>query len=745
MRIIFLLFLSGYSSLLTSPDQLSFIDRRKEIKKVKAPVSNSIMIHWNQYAVPFIFAKTDADLAFAIGFLHGHLRIDQLELMRRVSQGRLSEMLGPIPVIQKIDQGLRTIDFLGAGKASLQKMKPESRQWLQQFTKGLNWYISHLKHSPVTNQFIGQKLKTYREEELMAIGKLASADLNWMIYLTYLRHAGNKNWEKTFLKFLDKNGPSVSSYPNSKKLSLEEIFQFLSRSGSNSLVIAGKKSQTGSALIANDPHVGTVLPSFWLMMGVKSPSYHAVGLMVPGLPFIGTGRNKHISWGGTNIRGISSHLYDVSDVKNFKTRKERIKRRAWFPLNIEIKSTPFGPVLTDKEFLSSKKNSKIIALDWLGRKGTDEMTAFLKVMKSKNWSDFKKAFVDYQIPALSMLYADTKGNIGLVPAYGQPILKNPKETLNLVKSPKNPIIAILSPKRNLTAYNPAEAFIASANNRPFKNPAIPFSFNYSNNDRVLRMQELVKQKQKLSVEDLKKIQQDVFSKKSYQLKQIFFTAIKEYPLLLQNPQIKELKTWTGHYESHSRPAVIFYALMSALWTSYKKELDKNIIEKISFYNEYWKEVLIDWIPTKKPEEIYEITKESLSGVDKTLVAYPTWGDFTVQAQQSPLGRIPVIGSKFNLKTYPARGESDTLDKKGRSLSQKKSLISYGSSARHISDMSDPDENYFVLNGGQDSWLMNENLGDQSALWIKGEYLKIPLRPKNIKKHFKAYQSQIDPL
>ena len=740
------MFLSGCSSLFTFPDHYSFEDRRKEIKKIKAPVSDSIIIDWNQYAVPFIFAKTDADLAFAIGFLHGHLRIDQLEVIRRISQGRISEMLGPLPITQKIDQGLRTLDFLGAGKASLQKMESESRQWLKQFTKGLNWYIRHLKTSPVTNRFIGQKLKAYKEEELMAIGKLASADLNWMIYLTYLLHTGDKNWEKTFLEFLNKKGASIPSHPNSKKPSLEEIFQFLSRSGSNSLVIAGKKSQTGASLIANDPHVGTMLPNFWLMMGIKSPSYHAVGLMVPGLPFIGTGRNLYISWGGTNIRGISSHLYDVSDLKDFTVRKETIKRRGWFPLNIEIKHTPsFGPILPNKVFFNSKNKAKPIALDWLGRKGTDEMTAFLKLMKSKNWQDFKQAFVNYKIPALSMLYADTKGNIGLVPAYGQPILKDPKQTLKLIKSPKNPIMGVLSPAGNLTAYNPPEAFIASANNRPFKNPSIPFSFNYSNNERVIRMQELVKQKNKISVADLKKIQQDVFSKQSYQLKQVFFEAIKKYPSILNNPHIQQLKTWAGHYESHSRSAVIFYGLMSALWTSYKKERGKSLIKKTHLENDYWKEILIHWIPTKKPQDIYLIVKDSFFDLNKTVLAYPTWGDFTVQAQETILGRIPVIGAKFNLKAYPARGESDTLEKKGRMLSQKKSKIYYGSSARHISDMSDPDENYFVLNGGQDSWLMNKNLADQTALWVKGKYIKIPLRPKNIKKHFKAYQSQIDPL
>ena len=730
---------------MTFPDDYSFKERRKEIENIKAPVSHKILIQWNKQAIPFIFAKSDEDLAFAIGFLHGHLRIDQLEIIRRISQGRISEITGPVPLAQKIDQGIRLLNFLAAGKNSWQKMRSESRQWLKLFTKGLNWYITRVKPSPVTNKFIGQKLKPYTEEELLAIGKLASSDLNWALYIRYLRQADNKNVEKAFLDFLNKTGHSRPSYYNSKKPSLLDIFNFLSRSGSNSLVISGQKSQSGSGLIANDPHVGTTLPGFWLLMGIKSPSYHAVGLMVPGLPFIGTGRNWHISWGGTNIRGISSHLYDVSVLKekDFTSRTEIIKRRGWLSQKIKIRESPFGPVLTDFAFLKSKNFPLTVSLDWLGRKGSDEIASFLKLMKSKNWADFKKAFVDYKIPALSMVYTDTKGNIGLLPAYGQPILKKPQQTLKFIKPLDNPIVGALSPSGNLNVYNPPEGFIASANNKPFEKPGIPFSFKYSNNERIQRLKKLARQKNKISVEDLKKIQQDVFSKKSLQLNHVFLQAIKKYPEIDQNPLIQKLKTWTGHYESHSSPAVIFYSFMSALWRAYAK--DKLLEQTSNLYSDYWKELLIDWIPSKQPKEIYQLVKNSLSKVNKTALAYPAWGDFTIHTQDTLLGRIPVIGSKFNLKSYPARGENDTLDKKGRDLNDKKAKVYYGSSARHISDMSNPDENYFVLNGGQDSWLMNENLGDQTALWVKGKYIKIPLRMEKVKQEFKAFQSEIEPL
>ena len=722
------------------------MERRNEIKLVKAPVSQKVTVYWNKQAIPFISAQTDEDLAFAIGFLHGHLRIDQLEVLRRISQGRISEMAGPIPILKNIDSALRTLNFMEAGKHSIKKLHPQSRLWLNQFKKGLNWYIKHLNKQPVTNQFIGQDLKPYTLEELLAIGKLSSVDLSWFVYFKYLQYTQNKDGEKAFSKYLEKLKTDIPSHNNKETKALSDILKMFSRSGSNTLVVSGKKSNSGSALIANDPHVGIILPGFWLIMGIKSPSYHAVGLMIPGVPIIGVGRNQHITWGGTNIRGISSHLYDVSDLKekDFNIRKEKIKRRGWFSSEVEIKETAFGPVITDLNFFKFQNPSFKAALNWIGRKGTDELKTFLDLMKAKNWSDFKKAFTTYKIPAMAMLYADTKGNIGLIPAYGQPILKKPENTLDLIKPKSNPIIGVLPPTKNLNIYNPPEGFIASANNKPFEKPAIPFSFSYPGNHRILRLKEWGSTNRKIDIKYLKELQTDLFSKASLKLSRLLIQKVKSNSELYKNEYIQKLQSWEGYYTSDSSSAVIFYSLMSTLWSSYINEIKNPTLKKMTKSSDNWKSLLTEWLKTQEPEKICKTIKASLPLVEETTLNYPAWGDFTIQTQKTALGMIPFVGSKFNLDSYPGVGETDTLNKRGRGLSSDKEEVRYGASARHISDMADPDENYFILHGGQDSWLMNENLADQTKLWRKGEYIKIPLSMKKVKSEFKAHQSVIEP-
>src|SRR5690606_18695570 len=104
----------------------------------------------------------------------------------------------------------------------------------------------------------------------------------------------------------------VPSYTGSS--GFEAMFALVNRSGSNSFAVSARRSASGAALIASDPHLGVVLPNLWLSAGMQSPSHHAVGLMIPGVPVVALGRNRWIAWGGTSLHAASSDLFDVSAV-----------------------------------------------------------------------------------------------------------------------------------------------------------------------------------------------------------------------------------------------------------------------------------------------------------------------------------------------------------------------------------------------------------------------------------------------
>ena len=230
----------------------------------------------------------------------------------------------------------------------------------------------------------------------------------------------------------------ASFRPVGKEAALDDILRGLSRSGSNSLAIAGRRTKTGAALMANDPHLGLVLPNLWLLAGVKSPSFHAVGLMVPGLPFFAVGRNKMIAWGGTNMRAASSDLYDASKLAPgaITTRKETVKVRWWFDQEVSVRETALGPIISDAPLIETG-TGKPLALAWVGHQQSDEITAMLKVSRAGSFAEFKKAFESFAVSAQNMLYADVEGNIGQVMAMRLP-----------VRSARPPRDLVLDPNRN---------------------------------------------------------------------------------------------------------------------------------------------------------------------------------------------------------------------------------------------------------------------------------------------------------
>src|SRR6266850_1256945 len=101
-----------------------------------APVSQPVTIYWDDHQIPFIEARTDEDLAAALGIVHAHLRLGQMELMRRLAQGRVSEMVGRLGL--GLDRLVRTFDIGRAVPQILASMPAETRSWLEGFARGIN-------------------------------------------------------------------------------------------------------------------------------------------------------------------------------------------------------------------------------------------------------------------------------------------------------------------------------------------------------------------------------------------------------------------------------------------------------------------------------------------------------------------------------------------------------------------------------------------------------------------------------
>ena len=249
------------------------------VPRAGLPLEGKVTVHWDDHQIPFIEAASDRDAAVALGLVHAHLRLGQMEILRRISQGRLAEMAGPAAV--DIDHGLRLLDLGRAVPEIAAALPRATRDWLEAYLAGVNHYQRNVAELPHEFRVLGLAREPWTLADLLTFGRMAGADVNWLVWANLLKLRGRADWPEMWARLVDNGTASVPSFAGTDVSGLDALLAGFSRSGSNSLAIAPSRSASGGALMVNDPHLGIHLPSLWLLAGVKSPSLNVVGLKFP--------------------------------------------------------------------------------------------------------------------------------------------------------------------------------------------------------------------------------------------------------------------------------------------------------------------------------------------------------------------------------------------------------------------------------------------------------------------------------
>lgn len=703
------------------------------------PLREPVEIYWDSHQIPYVVAANDADLAFTLGYIHAHLRLGQIKLLSMLSQGRLSEMFGPVTA--KLDSSLRILNLGYASEATYISMDSDSKEWLDSFVLGLNVYQERMASPPPEFSWLGLSPEPFTPIDILTIGRLAGADVNWGKLFQYLEKSTRNpdTWPDTWNKIRTLNEQGVASdvmSVSSKSLAiLTDLLASVSRSGSNSFAIGPSKSASGQALLVNDPHLGLFTPNFFLIAGAHTPNMHLVGMMIPGLPFFALGRNPHIAWGGTNMHAASSDLFDARGVPLglVKEKTETIKIRFWRDRKIRSRWTPFGPIISDIPFLNRKLEMPI-TLKWVGHSPSNEIGAFLKANRASSTEAFSAAFTDYAVSGQNIVFASQEGDIGLVAAAKLPRRANrfPDRLILDPYAPQSGWNSMVSTSDFGTLINPPEGFIASANNRPLSSD-IPFGFFYGNNDRITRLQDVLKADRKWTTQEAMLLQKDTLSVSSLELTK-GFCSLMEHSLLQHRfaPLYWELKGWDGRYDKESRGPVAYEATLGAFRKAFENEMTEfdlastpTILARIAAFD------------TNDPQQAHTI-EAAFFAASEDFQPNKKWGDIHRVKLRHYLGNLPVFGRMFEYGDFPVSGSNQTLFKTSHSQTSARHSTSYGSQSRFIADMSDLDNNYFVLFGGQDGWMGSQTMLDQYTMWENGDYIRIPLRPESVKASFQYH-------
>lgn len=735
--------LAGGCALLTPlPPETTLEKRLSDFPKGGLALKGKVTIRWDDHQIPFIEAEHDEDAAFALGLVHAHLRLGQMEIFRRISQGRVAEMGGLLAV--DIDHGLRTIDYRRGARKSLAALPQQTRSWLQSFVAGINHYQEKVKTLPHEFRVLGLKREPWTVSDILTFGRLAGTDVNWLVWFNLLKLRGRDDWPRIWARLVENGSDSTPSFgPDGRSGLLQGLLAGFSRSGSNSLAVSPSRSRTGSAIMASDPHLGIYVPGLWIIAGIKSPGYHAVGLMAPGLPIFAIGRNPWIAWGGTNMRAASSDLVDLSSepVRSIVERRETIRVRWWFDKEVTLLESRWGPVITDAPLLRGM-NLPRLALRWTGHEASDELGSMLAVSRARNFAEFRNAFRSFGVPGQNMLYADHRGNIGQIMAVRLPDRAGGR--------PKDLIVdpGIAGPawerRRGVMdlpfSLNPEKGFLASANNRPTET-GTPIGYFFSPDDRVRRMGEIISTKGRIGIEDVKALQRDVHMESAAKLNRLLLGKLRQTGLASgatgkARLVIDLLEGWDGSYYSGARAPVAFELFRSAFSAAFY-EFTYGTEDWFAFANvARIKSLLIEDIAAASTDRIKAALSEGLTTAAEGIGNFANWGEMHRLSLAHPLSLLPVVGSRYRFADYPVGGSTDTLMKTAHGSVKGRHYTRYGSNARHIADLSDPDANYFALLGGQDGWINSANYLDQVPLWLEGSYVRVPLRLESVKAQFR---------
>ena len=445
-----------------------------------------VTVERDRWGVPRVRASSVEDLAEAQGYVMAQDRLWQMDLLRRVARGQLSEILGPKTLV--IDKEFRTNGFARAAERDATLLDPESRKVMEAYARGVNHFIEQHKNAlPLEFSLLRYEPSPWQPSDTIAISGYMYRTLTntWERELNRAKVAERAGPDRakdlfseeaamdhfvvgdpkviddgsqrsaadsddddddddmqpdTVLKARSGVLPNIAtreSDPDVTSALAESVQAFLSESkneirqglGSNNWVVSGAHTATGKPLLANDTHLELSIPSIWYEIHLTAPGWNIKGFTLPGAPMIIIGHNDRIAWGFTNNGADVQDLY-VETFNPASPDEYRVKA-AWtkaqvFDETIHVKGQAdehLKVTVTRHGPIVHREEDKAYALRWTATEPSGLANSYTWLGKARNWREFRENMRRVWGPAQNGVYADVDGNIGYVMAARVPIRK----------------------------------------------------------------------------------------------------------------------------------------------------------------------------------------------------------------------------------------------------------------------------------------------------------------------------------
>jgi penicillin amidase len=686
-------------------------------------LEKEVSVFWQEDGIPHVFAASERDLFFAQGFLHAQERLWQMDLNRRFLSGRLAEILGQFTVpwhelisqfrgrdSVDVDYFMRLIGIRGAALSSAQVLRGEDRGRLEAYAAGVNRFIEKCgKRLPLEFRLLRYTPDPWRPEDTLTISKGFAFMLALALFtrLNAIAVAARLAGEPEKLRELyaaahDGNFTITrATWDSARNLwrfatgMLAAGDWYPAGHGSNAWVIGPGRSESGGAILCNDPHLRLMIPSVWYLMhlqadaaATQSESYEVWGASVPGCPGIQVGHNRWIAWGVTAALCDDVELYrervhplepDRYQLDGrwllMDRRREIIRVRGKGSVEKTVRWTHHGPVISD--FHAQASAREILSLRWTAHDAGEDFRSLYGLNRACNWDEFLDALSYLSAPTINFVYADHAGNIGYSLAGKVPLRTGAPSIMPREGWRGENEWPGYVPFGDLPRlFNPPEGVIANANN-----PIVDGAFDHYLSAffeppyRARRIHQLLASRKRQSISEMSAAQGDLVS---LQAKELIATLRPELAAIRGagnglGEAAEQLLNWNGYCGSDSVAATIFHvfhhhlikallvpSLGEEIFTAYVEIFNQSImpVERILHNPDS---------PWFAGRSLAELVSAALAGacaeLTNSLGAKKhrwQWGKVHALSINHAFGRISALRPLLCLGPFPSGGDNFTV-------------------------------------------------------------------------------------
>jgi penicillin amidase len=727
----------------------------------------------DRWGVPHIYAKDLHDLFFAQGYVMASDRLFQLELSMRLATGSLSGLFGELTL--PLDRFVRTLGWSRTGRELADAWDERSWEIAEAFTEGMTAWAATMPSPPPEYPVLQAEPWIPRGREAVYAVAASSVMIAWSLSrgwdndLLRAEVAERLGVEGLHMLFPDVEPDFGAVHAGKSDGSLhrlgllEQAMLPPPGEGSNSWVVAGRRSVSGKPLLANDPHLAIQLPSLWYEVHLSAPGIDVAGVTFPFSPGVIIGHNDRIAWGFTNGEGDVQDLYlerlaedgtaaeYMGGWEPVVVRPEAIEVRGRDePEVLEVRETRHGPLIDS--YLIGIRSPTVVergirntyALRWAGFHQGVQPSAVLSLNTARNWQEFRSALAEWSCPGQNALYADVDGNIGYQLTGAYPVRTNNDGSLPVPGwTDAYEWVGWIPYEELPRSFNPAEGFLCTANNKPH-GESYPHLIGreFLPPFRARRITELITRRERHSRHTFAEMQMDTVS--------LSAAAVVSRLLALepadedQKAALGLLAEWDGDLGADSAPAAIYqvwgvHIARNVLHPLVGDELFTHVYARRQWSHGFLHRTLSNllaypsaaWFGRDGVEARDAVLRQALTEALQELTARLgehigswRWGALHRARFAGRLAVIPDLAELFTAGEVEMGGDDQTV-LQGLYEPGVPYDVAVLPSWRQIIDLSDFDASVGTLTVGQSGNPASPHFKDHLELWARGEHHPMP--------------------